>query len=89
MFTHTDLLVSAAKQHVDDLIEEASRHRLAASLRRGRRQLWPESKAKAKAAVPPTKSQPELVGAASRLAPCEGHQESQRSGAPAATASAR
>ena len=89
MFTNTDLLVAAAKQHVDELLEEASRHRLAASLRRGRRQLWPESRPTATATVPPTKSRPELVGAASRLAPCEGHQESQRSGAPAATASVR
>jgi hypothetical protein len=89
MFTHTDLLTSAAKQHVDELIEEASRHRLAASLRRGRRQLFPESHAPAEAAVPPTINGPEVVGPASRLAPCESHLESQRSGAPAATASVR
>ena len=43
MFTPTALIVQAAHEHVNDLIEEASRHRLASALRRGRRQLWPES----------------------------------------------
>ena len=36
-----------AKQHVKDLAEQASKHRLAAELRRGRRQRWPSPNRKA------------------------------------------
>jgi len=43
MFTPTAIIAQAAHEHVHDLIEEASRHRLASALRRGRRQLWPDS----------------------------------------------
>jgi hypothetical protein len=41
MFTHPDLMSIVAKQHLKELAEEASKHRLAAELRRGRRQRWP------------------------------------------------
>ncbi len=43
MFTQPDLLVIVAKQHVNEMIEEASRHNLAAALRRSRRQRGPDS----------------------------------------------
>jgi hypothetical protein len=43
MFTPTAIIAQAAEQRVQGLIEEASRHRLATALRRGRRQLWPDS----------------------------------------------
>ncbi len=43
MFTHPDLVTIVAKQHVNDLIEDASKHRLASALRRGRRQRGPDS----------------------------------------------
>jgi len=41
MFTHPDTMIMLAKHHVDELIEEASRQRLAASFRHTRRQRWP------------------------------------------------
>jgi hypothetical protein len=80
---YQDLSVSAARQHIDELLEEASRYRLAAALRRGRRQLWPESR---RASGPDAvvggsgaeKKETELVGAVSRLAACEGQQTSPR-----------
>ena len=86
MSYYQDLAVSAARQHIDELLEEASRYRLAAALRRGRRQLWPESR---RASGPDAivagsgaeKKEPELVGAVSRLAPCEGQQTSPRGAA--------
>jgi hypothetical protein len=92
---YQDLAVAAARHHIDELIEEASRYRLAATLRRGRRQLWPESKRSAgpDAVVGGSgaeKKQAELVGAVSRLAPCEGQQTSPRGAEePAGTASVR
>jgi hypothetical protein len=41
MYTHPDLMSIAAKQHLQELAEEASKYRLAAALRRGRRQRSP------------------------------------------------
>ena len=96
MSIHQDLAAAAARYHIDDLIEEASRYRLAAALRRGRRQLWPESKRAAgpDAVVAGTgaeKKERELVAAVSRLAACEGQQTGQRGAAeePVGTASAQ
>ena len=43
MLSYPELTAVVAKQHADELREEASRYRLAAALRRGRRQLWPDS----------------------------------------------
>jgi hypothetical protein len=80
---YQDLTVAAARHHIDEMVEEASRYRLAAALRRGRRQLWPESR---RATGPDAvvhgsgseKKQTDLVGAVSRLAACEGQQTSPR-----------
>jgi hypothetical protein len=47
MFTHPDLMSIVAKQHLKELAEQASKHRLAAELRRGRRQRWPSLNRKA------------------------------------------
>jgi hypothetical protein len=44
MFTDPDLYHYVAKQRERELIAEASRTRLARSLRRGRRGRWPESR---------------------------------------------
>jgi hypothetical protein len=44
MFTHPDLLAIVAKQHVNEMIEEASKHNLATALRRSRRQRGPDSR---------------------------------------------
>jgi len=44
MFSHPDLVLDAARQHQQGLIEEASRYRLARSLRRRARQHWPDSR---------------------------------------------
>ena len=41
MFTPLVFMSIVAEQHVKDLAEQASKHRLAAELRRGRRQRWP------------------------------------------------
>jgi hypothetical protein len=43
MFTDPDLFHYIAKRREAELIAEASRSRLARSLRRGRRGRWPES----------------------------------------------
>jgi hypothetical protein len=92
---YQDLAVAGARYRIDELIEEASRYRLAAALRRGRRQLWPESKRSAgpDAVVGGSgaeKKQAELVGAVSRLAACEGQQTSPRGAEePAGTAPVR
>lgn len=43
MYGSPELLSRLAHEHTVELIEEASRHRLATALRRGRRQLWPDS----------------------------------------------
>ena len=95
MSIYQELAVAAARHHIDDLIEEASRYRLAAALRRGRRQLWPESR---RAAGPDAvvagsgseKKGTDLVGAVSRLAACDGQQTSPRGAEEqAGTASAR
>ena len=97
MYHYQELNVGAAKHHVNALLEEASRYRLAAALRRGRRQLWPESDqaaAPAESGVLPlveaVEKERELVGALSRLAACEGHQTSPRGAEePVGTASVR
>ena len=47
MFTHPDLMSIVSKQHLKELADQASKHRLAAELRRGRRQLWPARDLKA------------------------------------------
>jgi hypothetical protein len=92
---YQDLAVAAARHHIDELIEEASRYRLAATLRRGRRQLWPESKRPTgpDAVVGGSgaeKKQAEHVGAVSRLASCDGQQTSPRGAEePVGTASVR
>ena len=64
MYSHPELLTSMARQHTQELVEQASRHRLATALRRGRRQLWPDSQ--------PTLEQTELSPLAGRLAACDG-----------------
>ena len=43
MLTHPDLMASAARQHTESLIEDATKHRLARALRRRPRQHWPDS----------------------------------------------
>jgi hypothetical protein len=95
MSAYQELAVAAARYHIDELIEDASRYRLAAALRRGRRQLWPESR---RASGPDAvvagsgaeKKHAEHVGAVSRLASCEGQQTSPRGAEePVATASVR
>jgi hypothetical protein len=93
MMVHEDLVAASARYRIDELIEEASRYRLAAALRRGRRQLWPGSLSpKSQRSAGPDavvagagaekkqaeKKQAELVGAVSRLAPCDGQQTSPR-----------
>jgi hypothetical protein len=50
MFT-TDLTVQVAAAHRTELIEQASRHRLVASLRKGRRQRSPDLDPRASATV--------------------------------------
>jgi hypothetical protein len=46
MMYHHQMLAGVAHEHIDELVEQASRHRLATALRRGRRQLWPEQQPK-------------------------------------------
>jgi hypothetical protein len=77
--THPEVLATMAKQHIDDLVEEAARNRLATALRRSRRQRWPSSQR----AVPTAESRPastvesrpvgaaESVGPAGTLVLCE------------------
>jgi hypothetical protein len=43
MFTHPEALATMVRQHIDELVDEAARNRLAAQLRRSRRQRWPAS----------------------------------------------
>jgi hypothetical protein len=40
--THPSVLSDLAAQHVNELVHEANTHRLAAALRRSRRQRWPD-----------------------------------------------
>jgi hypothetical protein len=67
---HYQLLTLLAQEHIQELNEQASRHRLATALRRGRRKLWPESRRwtpdrhREVAAPKPSHN-------AGRLAPCE------------------
>ena len=63
MMYHPTLLSQIAHERVEALVEEASRHRLASALRRGRRQLWPDSNR--------SMGVPETAVAAGRLASCE------------------
>jgi hypothetical protein len=63
MMYHPALLSQIAHEHIDALVEEASRHRLASALRRGRRQLWPDSNRSIGVR--------ETAATAGRLAPCE------------------
>jgi hypothetical protein len=64
MFYHHALLAQMAHEHIEELVEEASRYRLASALRRGRRQLWPDDSARSVGA-------PDAARAAGRLASCE------------------
>jgi hypothetical protein len=60
---HYQLMTLLAHDHIQELTEEASRHRLARALRRGRRQLWPDSH--------PEVGPPKSVGPAGRVGSCE------------------
>jgi hypothetical protein len=100
MMVYPEMLTAVARQHVDQLIEEASRYRLSASLRKGRRQLWPESapdaahgpRPKTPAHVKESRPQittSETVSPASRVAACDAQTGTSRAVEPAGTARAR
>jgi hypothetical protein len=71
MFTHPEALATMARQHIDELVDEAARNRLAAQLRRSRRQRWPASHRTASTADHRAASMAESVGPAGTLALCE------------------
>jgi hypothetical protein len=73
MLSYPELTAIVAKQHSNELIEEASRYRLAAALRRGRRQLWPDSPVPSSMAHAPDRSSARgnTVAPVSRLDSCE------------------
>lgn len=52
MFTHPEMLAAVARQHVGDLVEEASRDRLATALRRNRRHRGRARPARQKVSAP-------------------------------------
>jgi hypothetical protein len=64
MFNHPDLMLLMAREHNKELIEHASRHRLASALRRGARQLWPDSQPKVR--------DDKTVAKVSKLGGCDG-----------------
>ncbi len=63
---HYQLMSLLAHEHIQELNEQASRHRLATALRRGRRKLWPESHVQHREVAAPDHSRN-----AGRLVPCE------------------
>jgi hypothetical protein len=71
---HYQLLTLLAQEHIQELNEQASRHRLATALRRGRRKLWPESHVPRRRGTPESHREvaaPSASRNAGRLAPCE------------------
>jgi hypothetical protein len=64
MFNHPDLMLLMAREHNRELVEQASRHRLARALRRGTRQLWPDSQ--------PARGPEKAVAKVSKLGGCDG-----------------
>jgi hypothetical protein len=80
MFTaHPAVLTNLAEQHIETLVQDATTHRLAAVLSRGRRQRWPDDQPKASLKHQPgdqpkasLKNQPQTqLQHAGRLATCE------------------
>jgi hypothetical protein len=71
MFTHPEVLATMAKQHIDELVNEAARNRLATALRRSRRQRWPDSQYPVRTADSQPASTPEMSAPAGTLALCE------------------
>jgi hypothetical protein len=72
--THPAILTNLAEQHVEQLVDQATTHRLAAVLSRSRRQRWPDAgPANRLASSPagPASDTPGVSYRAGRLSTCE------------------